>query len=80
MITGRRRGQRPNLAENYVAGGARAEITISNLENDAGAEDALSEVMIPGGGRRRRRSGSSRSGRGRLRLSGRFILRSRHLQ
>jgi hypothetical protein len=30
------------LAENYVAGGRGAEVAISNLENDAGAEDALS--------------------------------------
>lgn len=38
------RGLRRNsdLAENYVAGGKGAEVAISNLENDAGAEDALS--------------------------------------
>lgn len=48
-ITGRRANS--DLAENYVAGGTRAEVAICNLENDAGTEDALSEVMISGGGR-----------------------------
>lgn len=53
-----------DLAENYVARGTGAEVAISNLENDAGAKDALSEVMIPGGGRGRgRRRCRSRRGR-----------------